>query len=223
MSSGVVGPALIMPDLTAEQAVQEALKSAGERPFKETLEVSINLKDLDLTLPKNRIEEEVILPKGRGRPIRVAVFGSPELVTKIKGAADLTVLADQMDEYFKDKRASRKRVGGYEFFVAEAPLMPMIGKRLGTVLGPRGKMPKPVAPGSDPSAMIASLKRTVRMRNKGKRTFHVPIGTRDMSPADLATNLQVVLDRVVSKLERGRSNISSVYVKTTMGASVRMW
>jgi large subunit ribosomal protein L1 len=212
-----------MPDKTAVEAIQEALKGGSERGFKESLEVSINLKDIDLALPKNRVEEEVTLPKGRGKPIRVAVFGSQELVAKIKGVADLTVLPDQMDEYFKDKRASRKKVGEIDFFLAEAPLMPMIGKRLGPILGPRGKMPRPIPPGSDPSSAIASLKKTVRVRNRGKRTFHCPLGTRDMTPEDLATNLQTVLDRVVGKLERGRSNIASVYVKTSMGNAVRMW
>jgi large subunit ribosomal protein L1 len=212
-----------MPDKTPVEAIQEALKAGSERGFKESVEVSINLKDIDLALPKNRVEEEVTLPKGRGKPIKVAVFGSQELVAKIKGVADLTVLADQMDEYFKDKRASRKRVASIDFFLAEAPLMPMIGKRLGPVLGPRGKMPRPIPPGSDPTSTIASLKKTVRVRNRGKRTFHVPLGTRDMSADDLAANLQSVLDRVVGKLERGRSNVASVYVKTSMGSAVRMW
>lgn len=212
-----------MPDKSADEVIKEALASAPERPFKETVEVSINMKDLDLTLPKNKVEEEVVLPKGRGKPVRVALFGSPELVTKTKGVVDLTILPDQMDEYFKDKRASRKRVSNIDFFLAEAPLMPMIGKRLGTVLGPRGKMPRPVPPGADPSQIILSLKRTVRMRNRGKRTFHVPVGTRDMSPEDLAQNLQVVLDRIVGRLERGRNNIASVYVKTSMGHAIRMW
>jgi large subunit ribosomal protein L1 len=212
-----------MAEKTALEIIQEALKSSSERSFKETVEVAFNLKDLDLSLPKNRIEEEVNLPKGRGKPVRVAVFGSPELVTRAKSAADLTVLPEQMDEFFKDKRASRKRVGTIDFFLAEAPLMPMIGKRLGPILGPRGKMPRPIPPGSDPTQLISAMKKTVRVRNRGKRTFHAPIGTKDMSPEDLAANLQVVLDRVVSKLERGRSNISSVYVKTTMGSAVRLW
>ncbi len=212
-----------MDEKTPLQAVQEILKAESQRGFKETLEVAINLKDLDLTLPKNRVEEEVPLPKGRGRNLKVAVFGSPELVAKIKGAADLTILPDQMDTYFKDKRASRKQVDAIDFFLAEAPFMPTIGKRLGTVLGPRGKMPRPIPPGADPSSLIQSLKRTVRLRNKGKRTFHVAVGTRDMSAEDLAQNVQAVLDRLVGKLERGRNNIGSVYVKTTMGKSVRLW
>lgn len=205
------------------EVIQEVLKGTQERGFKESIEVAINLKDLDLALPKNRVEEEVVLPKGRGKPVTVAVFGSAEMVGRIKGSADMTIMPDQMDTYFKDKRASRKQVSKVDYFLAEAPLMPAIGKRLGTVLGPRGKMPKPLAPGSDPTPIIQALKRTVRVRNRGKRTLHAPVGTGDMTPEDLALNLQTVLDRVVGKLERGKNNIASVYVKTTMGKAVKLW
>ena len=110
-----------------------------------------------------------------------------------------------------------------DYFLAEARMMPLIGKRLGPVMGPRGKVPRPIPPGSDPSSIITNLKRSIRLRNKGKRTFHAAVGTRNMSPEELAENLQLVLNRIVGKLERGRHNIASVYVKTTMGPSVRLW
>src|SRR5438093_6704126 len=48
------------------------------RAFKESVEVAVNLRDVDLSVPKNRVEEDVVLPKGRGKPIRVCVFASGE-------------------------------------------------------------------------------------------------------------------------------------------------
>ncbi len=212
-----------MPDKTPVEAIQEALKAAPERSFLESVEVSVNLKELDLTLPKNRVEEDVTLPKGRGKPIKVAVFASPEMAQKVRSVADLVITPDQIEELFKTKRVSRKQVNAIDFFLAEAPMMPMIGKRLGQVMGPRGKVPRPIMPGTDPTPIIQNLKRGIRVRNKGKRTFHAPFGTRDMPPEQLAENLQLVLNRVVAKLEQGRHNIASVYVKTSMGPSVRLW
>lgn len=209
-----------MADRPSVDVVSEALGKAPERKFAETLEVSINLKDLDLTVPKNRIEEEVALPHGRGRPARVAVFGSPELLEKIRSVADLTVTSGELDEFVK---GAKKSVGTIDFFLAEAPLMPTIGKRLGVVLGPRGKMPRPVPPGSDPTNLIRSLQRSVRIRSKGNRTFHAPVGNRSMKPEEIARNVDALLARVTAKLERGRSNIESVYLKTTMGPAVRLW
>lgn len=212
-----------MADRTSLEVVKEALGKGAERGFTESVEVAVNLKELDLTVPKNRIEEEVLLPNGRGRPVKVALFGTPEMVQKTKGIADMTIASNELDEVVKDKKAAKKLATNIDFFLAEAPLMPTIGRRLGVVLGPRGKMPRPVPPGSDPTNLINAMKKSVRIRSKGNRTFHAAVGTRAMPPEQLAGNIDAVLNRIVGKLERGRSNIESVYVKTTMGESVRLW
>ncbi len=209
-----------MPDRPALDVVTEALGKAPERKFSESVELSVNVKDLDLSAPKNRVEEEIPLPNGRGRAVRVAVIGSPELCQKVRAVADVVVPASELDEFAK---GAKKSVGSIDFFLAEAPLMPTIGKRLGVVLGPRGKMPRPVAPGSDPTNLVNALKRSIRVRSKGKRTFHAAVGTRTMKPEQIAQNVDAVLARIVGKLERGRTNIESVYVKTTMGPAVRLW
>jgi large subunit ribosomal protein L1 len=212
-----------MPDRSAVEVVTEALAKSIERKFSETVEISVNLKDLDLTVPKNRLEDEIPLPKGRGKTVKVAVFGSPELCQKMRGVADLVVAANELDEFAKDKKNVKKVVTDIDFFLAEAPLMPTIGKRLGVVLGPRGKMPRPVPPGSDPTNLVNALKRSIRIRSKGNRTFHAPVGTRGMKPEEIAQNIDAVLTRIMGKLERGRTNIESVYVKMTMGPAVRLW
>ena len=181
----------------------------------------MNLREVDLSVPKNRLDEEIALPKGRGKPIRVCVFASGELALKARGAADLVIQPQEIEEYASDKRKARALAVSSDFFIAEAPLMPVIGKRLGVVLGPRGKMPRPIPPTADPINLINSLRNTVRVRSRDKRTFHAPIGTRNMSPEDLADNLEAVMRRVMGKLERGKFNIQSAYVKTTMGPAVR--
>src|SRR5262249_6596461 len=132
-----------MADRTALDAVSEALQKAPAREFPETVELALNLKDLDLTVPKNRIEDEIPLPNGRGRAVKVAVFGSPELCQKVRTVADQAIDPATLDELLKDKRRAKKLVDETDFFLAEAPLMPTIGRRLGVVLGPRGKMPRP--------------------------------------------------------------------------------
>jgi large subunit ribosomal protein L1 len=202
-------------------AIKKALEAAKPRGFKESVEVAINLRDIDLSVPKNRIDEELALPKGRGKTIRVCVFASGELALKARAAADLIIQPQEIEEYAGDKTKARALATGYDFFVAEAPLMPVIGKRLGVVLGPRGKMPRPVPPTADPTSLINSMRNTVRVRSKDRRTFHTAIGTRDMPPEDLAENLDFVMRRLTTKLERGRFNIQSAYVKTTMGPAVR--
>ena len=202
--------------------VKQALEGSKERKFKESVDIAINLKGVDLSQPKYRIEEEILLPKGRGKDVKVGLFGGAEIAAKAKGVADIIIMAEQIEEYADDKRKARKLVGAHNYFVAEAPLMPLIGKRLGPVLGPRGKMPKPIPPGSDPSAMIGSLRKTIKIRSKDRKTFHTMVGTKDMSPEDLSANIRAVVQRVTTKLEQGENNIASIYVKTTMGPAVRL-
>ncbi|HEV2429207.1 MAG TPA: 50S ribosomal protein L1 [Thermoplasmata archaeon] len=212
-----------MADRNALDAVKEALQGAKERKFTESVELSVNLKELDLTVPKNRIEDEVPLPHGRGRNVQVAVFGTPEMCQKVRGVADRVFAPNELDELMKNKKSAKQLVEEVDFFLAEAPLMPTIGRRLGVVLGPRGKMPKPVPPGSDPTNLIQALKRSIRVRSKGNRTFHAPVGTRGMPPEQIAQNVDAVLARILGKLEQGRTNIASVYLKTSMGPAVRLW
>ena len=203
------------------ETVLKALEAAPPRKFSESVEIAINLRDIDLSVPKNRIDEDVILPKGRGRKIRVCVFASGEMAVKAKGAADLIIQPQEIEAYAGDKKKAKDLATSVDFFVAEAPLMPVIGRRLGVVLGPRGKMPKPLPPGADPVPLINSMRNTVRVRSRDKRTFHAPIGARDMPPEDLAENLDFIMRRLLGKLERGRFNIQSAFIKTTMGPAVR--
>ncbi|HYY48529.1 MAG TPA: 50S ribosomal protein L1 [Thermoplasmata archaeon] len=210
-----------MAEKHSVETINKLLEAAKPRKFKESIEVSVNLRDVDLSVPKNRVEEDVVLPKGRGKPVQIAVFASGELALKSRNVADLVIQPQEIEEYASDKRKARALARAYDFFIAEAPLMPVIGKRLGIVLGPRGRMPRPVPPTADPTNLINAMRNTVRVRSRDKRTFHAAIGTRDMPPDDLAENLDALMRRVIAKLERGRFNIQSAYVKTTMGPAVR--
>ncbi len=203
-------------------AVKEAIEKSKERKFLESVDLAINLKDVDLSIPKNRINEEVILPHGRGKEVKIGVFASGETALKAKNCADLVIAPEEIEKLAEDKRKARKIANQYDFFLAEAPLMGKIGKSLGIILGPRGKMPKPLPPGADPCPLVERLKKTVRMRSRDKRTFHVAVGTKNMDPEEIAENIEEVIKRLETKLERGLQNIDSVYVKTTMGPAVKI-
>ena len=211
-----------MAEKPTVMAVQKALEGAKKRNFTETVELAINLKDVDLSLPKNRIADDIVLPNGRGKKVRICVIGGGELVQKAKDVADVTITADELQTIADDKKQAKKLANSIDYFIAEAPMMALVGKRLGIVLGPRGKMPKPIAPGVDPTAMINGLRNSVSVRTKDRMTFHAPVGNVDMTPEQIADNIEAVLKRVELKLEKGRMNIASSYVKTTMGPSERL-
>ncbi len=202
--------------------MQKALESAKKRNFVETVELAINLRDVDLSIPKNRIQEDIVLPSGRGKKLRICVIGGGELALKAKDVADLVISPEELGALADDKKQAKKIANSIDYFIAEAPLMAVVGKRLGTVLGPRGKMPKPIAPGADPSPMIDTLRKSVTIRTKDRKTFHVPVGTVEMKAEDIAENIEIILKRVEGRLEKGSHNIASAYVKTSMGPSEKV-
>ena len=70
--------------------------------------------------------------------------------------------------------------------------------------------------------MIDNLRKTVSVRTKDRITFHAPVGTVNMSAEEIADNIETVFKRVELKLEKGRMNIASSFVKTTMGPAERL-
>lgn len=210
-----------MAEINIVKVVETVLadSKARGRKFAQTVDLAINLKNVDLSVPKNRIEDEVPLPHGRGKSVRIGVFASGDLAAKAKGVADVVIQPQEMGELATDKKKFKKLVNGIDYFLAEAPLMPTIGKTLGVVLGPRGKMPRPIPPTADPKPMVESLRKVVRLRSKDRKTFHTIVGSDDMSAEKIADNIDVLVKRLEAKLEQGRNNIQSIFVKTTMGAA----
>ena len=204
------------------QVIADVIDSKKDRKFVETVEVSINLRDVDLQNPQKRISAEVALPHGRAKPARVAVFAQGETAVISKKIVDTVISPEQIDELAEDKREARKLANRFDFFIAETGLMASIGKSLGVVLGPRGKMPRPIPPQADVARIINSLTNLVPVRSRDRPTFHVPFGNVSMSKEQLADNLETILKRVESNLDRGTDNIASIWVKTSMGKAVRL-
>ena len=129
-----------MAEKSTVMAVQKAVEDANakKRNFVETVELAINLKDIDLSVPKNRITDDIILPYGRGKDVHVCVIGGGELALKAKGVADTVITPEELQTIADDKKQAKKIANKTDYFIAEAPLMAVVGKKLGTVLGPRG-------------------------------------------------------------------------------------
>jgi large subunit ribosomal protein L1 len=213
-----------MAESKTVEAVKKALEESKklERKFKQSVDVVINLKNIDMNDAKNRIEDEVILPHGRGAEAKLAIFASGELALKSKTHVDLLIKPEEIEELAKDKKKFKKIADEIDFFIAEAPLMPTIGKTLGVILGPRGKMPKPVPPTIDIGGVAKNLRKTVKVRSKTTKTIQATVGGEEMNSEQIADNIDAILKRLEGKLERGKLNIGSVYVKTTMGPSTRL-
>ncbi|MFB6118341.1 50S ribosomal protein L1 [Halosegnis sp.] len=202
---------------TIEDAVARALDEAPERNFRETVDLAVNLRDIDLNDPNNRIDESIVLPRGTGQETRIVVFAEGETALRAEDVADEVLDGEALEELGDDDDAAKDLADETDFFVAEASMMQDIGRYLGTVLGPRGKMPTPLQPDDDVVETIERMKNTVQVRSRDRRTFHTRVGAEDMDAEDIADNIDVIIRRLTGDLEKGPQNIDGVYVKTTMG------
>jgi large subunit ribosomal protein L1 len=206
-----------------EEAVKQAIAEAPARKFSESVDLAINLHNLDLSIPGNRVDAEVILPHGLGKPTKIAVFAAGETALRAKSAgADRVISGDEIKELGGDKRAARKLAEEYKFFIAETQFMPVIGKSLGSILGKRGKMPTPLPPTQDVTPQINRLRNMIRIRSRDRPTFHLTIGNRNMDPKEISDNVEAVITKLDQTLKDGRQNLKSVYVKTTMGPAIKV-
>jgi len=209
------------------QEIMEAVKKAKEqskpRNFTQSIDVVINIKDLDVKKPENRFDEEVFLPNGRGKGIKIAVIADGELSVQAKNAgADLVISKADLEDFGKDRKKAKKMANEYTFFVAQADMMPQVGRFLGPVLGPRKKMPKPVPASAKPDPILERLNNTVKVRIKDQPVIQAIVGSQDMDDEQIADNVEAVLGILDRKLEKGRNQIKSMYIKTTMGPVARV-
>ena len=211
-----------MADQEIENAVSRALEEAPERNFRETVDLAVNLRDLDLNDPSNRVDESVVLPSGTGQETTIVVFAEGETALRAEEVADDVLDEDELAELGDDDDAAKDLADSTDFFIAEKDLMQDIGRYLGTVLGPRGKMPEPLDPDDDVVEVITRLKNTVQLRSGERRTFHTRVGAEDMSAEDISDNIDVIVRRLHADLEKGPLNVDTIYVKTTMGPAVEV-
>ena len=204
------------------EAIKNAVEGAPERKFVESVDIAFTIKDVDLKNPNNRIQEEIRLPSGRGKELKIAMFAASDAAQKAKAAGIHVIDPSEIEDLGKNKGTAKKLANSFDFFLSEVPHMGLIGRYLGVVLGPRGKMPRPVPPVVDPAVIANGLKSTTIIKSRDKVTFQASFGTRAQSHEELLKNAMEVYTRVTSKLERGIGNIRSLYIKTSMGPATRI-
>ncbi len=204
------------------EALREARKASPKRRFEQSIELMINLKDIDLKRPENRINLKIRLPNGVGKR-RVLVFASGDLALRAREAgADEVMDPNELQSIAEDKKEVKRRLKDYDLFLAEAPLMPLIGRIVGPILGPRGKMPTPVPPQASIEEVMERERKTILLRSRDKPHVMCIVGKEGMSDEEVAENIEAVFSTLLRTLKKGMGNIKSAYVKLTMGPAVRL-
>jgi large subunit ribosomal protein L1 len=228
-------------DKLLKKSVDTAIKSSvmkkeghkdRVRKFDETIDFVMNLKDLNLNDPKQRIDKEVVLPNGiiaSDKP-SICVIASDEILLVAKNLG-----LDTMDEEAliklnnQEKKYKKKFVKRYEYFIVEDKMMPNVARYLARFLGPLGKMPKPFPSGygiiSNPDELKVAVERyskVIRIQLRKQPLIQVKLGKRSMDKQKVFENLKAVIDYVADQMPHKYNNIKSMYIKTTMGQPVKI-
>ena len=202
------------------EMIQQAKASTKQRKFKQSVEMIMVFKDIDVK-KGFALNEVVQLPK-TSSPATVCIMATGDMGQKAKDAkADAVVGSEQLDKFAADKRSSRKFINKYDFFLADTQIMPTVGKVLGQLLGPRGKMPTPVPFNASIESFLQRFRSSIKVRARATLAMSCKIGDESMENSDLAINAHAVLSAVEKKLPNGEKNLKRIIFKTTMGKPIK--
>lgn len=192
------------------EAIKELRQNSKKRNFTQSVELIVNLKEIDIKKPEDRFSEDIILPNGRGKDAKVVIFSD-----EIKDLGLDVEIIDSAKLQRMSKREAKKLARDVDFFLAEPRLMPTIGKVLGQYIGPRGKLPKIIS--GDIKAMVENYKKSIKIKVKDAPVVQCLVGNESMSDEKIAENIESVLNFLENKLPKGKRNIKKILIKLTMG------
>jgi large subunit ribosomal protein L1 len=217
------GPEMPLDQKAILDMVKQAREKSKKRNFNQSVELVLKLQEIDMKSPEAKINEILELPHAPEKQNRICVIGAGELTMKARRAnADRVIERAELEALAGKKRDLRKMANDYDFFIAEAPLMPLVGRTLGPVLGPRGKMPIPVPPTADIAALIEKHRKTIVLRLRNQPILQCRVGMENMKDEELTDNIQAILRILEGKLKKGMKNIKLAYLKMAMGEPVKV-
>ena len=211
---------VLITETQLTEVVKKAKEETKKRKFTQSIELIINFKDIDVK-KGFAINEVIQLPK-TSSPATVCVIATGEMNQKAKAAkADSVIGTEELTKFESNKRESRKFINKYDFFLADTQIMPTVGKALGQLLGPRGKMPTPVPFNAPIESFLSRFRTSIKVRTRASLSIACKIGDESMDDSDLAINAFAVISAIEKKLPNGEKNIKKILIKTTMGKPVK--
>lgn len=208
-------------------AIEKAKSESPKRGFTQTYDLILNLKDIDLKNPAQKVDIFLPLPHPRSKKVEIAAVVDDALVLEAKKVCDYVIPLENLAAEAKKKRAMKKLARRIEFFITQPHLMKDLAANLGKILGTKGKMPNPksgaVIPPKVPlQPIVDKLRKTVRLVTKSDAIIKCAVGDEKMTDEQVADNIMAVYNAVTSALPQKDNNIKTMILKLTMGTPVRV-
>jgi large subunit ribosomal protein L1 len=202
----------------------EELKKQPKRKFSQTYDLVINLKNL--VIKQNPLDFFVTLHYPKGKKVKVAAFVDQLLADDATKNCDLVINDKDFDKY-KDPKKLKKLAEEYDYFIAQANLMPKVAATFGKVLGIRGKMPNPklgcvVPPNANLEPLVKKLNSTVRLVAKKATNLQCIAGKENQDDNQIVDNILTIYQTVLKNVPNETQNIKNIYLKFTMGKPVKI-
>ncbi len=197
------------------EAVKKLREEKGKRNFDQTLDLIVNLKNFDIRREAFSLFIEV---PNKIKEKKIAGFFEKE------SKSVETIIKDNFSRY-KEKKDIKKLIKKYDFFIANAKLMPLVATSFGRVLGPAGKMPSPqlgILANEDEKTINAvkeKINSTVRIKIK-EPSIKTGIARQSNSDEEIVKNIMAVYNKLIEALPKKKENIRNVKIKFTMGEPI---
>jgi large subunit ribosomal protein L1 len=194
-----------------EKALEELRKENEPKKFVQTVDLIINLQKFDLK--KTQINTFVFVPH-KVKEKKICAF------LEVNHKTIPTIVPADFRKY-ANKKEIKKLVGNYDFFIAQASLMPQIATNFGRVLGPAGKMPSPqlgILMNTDEKTLnevMSKINQAVKIKIK-EPSLKVAIAKENMKNEEIIENILLVYNNFLKILPKGKENIKNIEVKFTM-------
>ena len=187
------------------------LRKSEERKFDQTVDLIINLQKFDPK--KNQINLFASVPH-KIKEKKICAF------LEIKNKSVETITPNDFKNY-SEKKALKKLVKRFDFFIGQASVMPKVASIFGKVLGPAGKMPSPqlgiLMDIND--KMIEDVKKkinnSIKIRLK-EASIKLAVGKQSMNDEEITENILAVYNAVIKSLPKEKENIRNIELKFTM-------
>lgn len=208
------------------KALEKLKKESKQRKFKQSVDLIVTLKNLDFKKTDHQVDFFITLHHTTGKKIKICAFVGAELKDEAAKVFDDVISQTEFNKY--DKKKAKKLAKQFDFFIAQANIMPKVAQTFGRYLGVRGKMPNPKAgcvvppKGANLKALRERLQKTMKISAKKLPLIQLRAGTEEMPPEQVVDNVMYIYDQLVHHLPNEKQNISIVYLKLTMGKPVRI-